>query len=96
MDSTQQIYHTFGAIATPEQIRQGILLSRHALAWWAAQGVAGQLILCVVLFALIGVFFTFMLAFFRKMPLPERHAIAQEHVNEEIRRRQRAVRQVRY
>jgi hypothetical protein len=96
MDSTQQVYRTFGSIATPEQIRQGILMSRAAVAWWAAQGMAGQMILCVVLFALVGVFFTFLFAFFRKMPSPARQALAQDQVNEEMRARQRAVRQARY
>jgi hypothetical protein len=79
---------------TPEQTRDYTLFMRHALEWWSAQGTGGQIILGLVLFALLGVAFTFVRAFFTKMPPADRHAVAQERVNEEMRRR-RSVRQAR-
>jgi hypothetical protein len=81
---------------TPEQAREFTLFMRHVLAWWSAQGVGGQVILGLVFFALLGVMFTFVRAFFTKMPPADKHAVAQERVNEEMRRRQRSVRQARF
>ena len=81
---------------TPEQARDFTLFTRHLLAWWQTQGVGGQIILGLVLFALVGVAFTFLRAFFTKMPPADKHAVAQERVNEEMRRRrQRSVRPTR-
>jgi hypothetical protein len=86
--------HLLAKYLTPEQTRDFTLFMRHTLASWSAQGVGGQVILSLVLFALLGVMFTFVRAFFTKMPPAERHAVAQDRVNEEMRRR-RAVRQAR-
>jgi hypothetical protein len=94
MDS--QLHRLLGTFMTPEQFRQFTLATHQLPAWWAGQGVGGRMILSLVLFALVGVFFTFVRVFFTKMPSSDRHAVAQERVNEEIRRRHQTVRQARY